>query len=118
MAVTHKLLRKRMKEPKTHRFLFRLHQHKTRQNRRDIESSTGRQINTLLRVLFCISVGHIPLSKKHFEKLARSKRRILFRKLRFHLHKILDSSLSERKRFLAQLASLYPYLLHPLFQPI
>ncbi len=112
---THRLLRKLMLEPKTHQFLYRLQRHKTRQNRRDIQKSTSKQVNTVLRVLFCVSVGHIPLHKKHFEVLARSKRRQLLRKLRFRLHDILESSIERRKNFLSQFASLYPSLLWPLF---
>ncbi len=112
---THKKLRKLMLEPTTHQLLFRLHRHKTRQNRRDIQNGTSRQINTLLRILFCLAVGHIPLHKNHFDLLAKSKRRLLLRKIRFNLHSILDSGLEERKNLLLQFASLYPALLWPLF---
>ncbi len=113
---THHLLRKRLLEPKTHKLLFRLYSHKTRQNRRDLQKTSGRQANTILRILFCIAVGHIPITKKNFDKLAKSKRRLLFRKLRFHIHPMLDSSLEKRKKFLYQLASLYPALFSPLFE--
>ncbi len=112
---THRRLRKLMLEPNTHKLLFRLFRHKTRQNRRDIQNSTSRETNTVLRILFCISVGHIPLHKKHYDLVAKSKRRLLLRKIRFNLHSILESPVHERKTVLLQFASLYPSLLWPLF---
>ncbi len=112
---THKKLRQLMLKAETRELLYRLYLHKTRQNRRDIAKSTSRQTNTVLRILFCISVGHIPLQKRHFDLVARSKRRLLLRKIRFNLHTILDSPVEKRKNLLLQFASLYPALLWPLF---
>ena len=112
---THKLLRQRMLEPKTHVLLFRLFSHKERQNRADIAEATSFQLNTVLRILFCISVGHIPMTTLTYNKLKKSKRRLLLNSLRFRLKKILKKSLSQKKRFLGNFVSLYPALLSPLF---
>ena len=114
-AITHRLLRKRMMQPKTHVLLYRLFRHKERQNRSDIAEATNSQLNTLLRVLFCISVGHIPMKRASYLKLQRSKRRVLLSNLRFRLKKMLKMSLSPKRRFLSNFVSLYPTLFGPLF---
>ncbi len=112
---THQLLRKRMLQPKTHVLLYRLFSHKERQNRSDIAEATSHQLNTIIRVLFCISVGHIPMKKSAFLKLKKSKRRLLLSRLRFQLRKMLKKTLSEKRKFLSNFVSLYPILLGPLF---
>ncbi len=101
--------------PKTHVLLYRLFKHKERQNRSDIAEATNFQLNTLLRILFCISVGHIPVKKSSYLKLKRSKRRLILKKMRFRIKKMLVRPLSEKRRFLSNFVSLYPDLLLPLF---
>ena len=112
---THKRLRERMLQPKTHILLYRLFSHKERQNRADIAEATGFQLNTLVRILFCISVGHIPMTKSSFLKLRKSKRRLLLSKLRYRLKKMQKKPLSQKRKFLGNFVSLYPTLLSPLF---
>ena len=112
---THRLLRKRMMQPKTHILLYRLFRHKERQNRSDIAEATGQQLNTLLRILFCVSVGHIPMKKAAYIKLRKSKRKLLLTKMRFRLKKFLKQTLSQKRKLLSNFVSLYPSLLSPLF---
>ncbi len=115
MPVTHRLLRKRMLEPNTHRLLYRLFKHKSRQNRYDIQTANGRQLNVILRILFCLAVGHIPIFRSHYEHLKKSKRRLALKTLRFRLKSLLSASLHKKKQYLANFASLFPFLFSPLF---
>ena len=110
----HAKLRKKMN---THKgFLLSLYREKKgKTNRRHIESSCKGERNTLTRILFCISRGHIPIRKNAYRALVQSKRKPKLVHLGTNLRSMLKASPLEQKEFLSQFASLYHQLLLPLF---
>ncbi len=101
---------------KHHKFLYKLYQEKKgRNNRTTLGKATKQQIWTVLRILFCIAVGHIPLTRQNYERLVRSKRKNTLKKIRNKIKIIRKASPNMRRRYIMQFASLYPYLLYDLF---
>ena len=96
MSSSHRFLRKFMK--KHHSFLFKLYQEKRGWKNRDtISKARNVQVRLLLRLLFCISAGHIPIRKSDFEEIVRSKRRILLRNVKYIFRKLRKDSIKKLK---------------------
>ena len=81
MAISHPRLRKLMQ--KHHHFLFKLYKQKRgRNNRTTLQNASPQQIWLTIRLLFCIAVGHIPLTYNNYERLVKSKRKNNLRNLK------------------------------------
>ena len=100
-----------------HSFLYRLYRHKEgRINRQALKRASSKQIWVVLRILFCISAGHIPLTYANYQKLVRSKRKNNLRSLKNRMHHFRRRGQTEARRlFLYQFSSLFPYLFHDIF---
>ena len=112
--IPHPFLQREMK--KHHLFLYKLYQGNSKKNRTLLHKATKSEIYVLLRVLYCISAGHIPISKQNFREITRRKKRVLLARLKsrsIYLRK--RESLFNRKKYVLQYSSVYPYLLQPLF---
>ncbi len=97
-------------------FLAKLYkQKKGYANKRQIDKATTQERKVLLRTLFCICQGHIPIAKAHFHELVQSKRKPKLVAIGSDLKRLLKASEAEQKKCLKQFSSLYPLLLHPLF---
>ncbi len=111
---SHSKLQRQMK--KQHAFLYKLFKEKSgRKNRATLQKANHNQVWVVLRVLFCISAGHIPLKFKNFQKLITSKRRNTLRSLKNRMRYLRSESTEKKKKFILQFASLFPYLFYDLF---
>ena len=111
----HFRLRKYM--TKEHFFLYKLYREKEGHiNRVTLQRATVKQIWLVLRLLFCIAVGHIPLTYKNYQSLVRSKRKNNLRSLKNKMRYFRTKGESEaRRKFVLQFSSLFPFLFHDLF---
>ena len=101
---------------KHHLFLYSLYlQKKGRNNRTRLRRATKQQVWTILRLLFCISVGHIPLTRQNYERLVRSKRKNNLQSLRKRIRSLRKAPTEIRRHYIMQFAALYPFLFYDLF---
>ena len=112
---SHRRLQRLMK--KYHNFLFGLYKENRGWKNRIILSQTNHVcVYLVLRLLFCISVGHIPLRYRNFQVLIRSKRRKILASLKYSFRRLQHSPTLEKRRFILRFASLYHILFEPLFE--
>ncbi len=110
----HPLLQKLMR--KHHLFLFKLYRQKSgRKNRQVLQKARKQQVWLVLRLLFCISAGHIPLSRANYERLVKSKRRNNLRSLKNQMRYLKKATVERQKNFILQFSALYHYLFHDIF---
>ncbi len=101
---------------KNHDFLHQLYKNKTgRQNRTLLKKASGNEVRLVLRLLFCIAVGHIPLTEKNYERLVQSKRRNNLGRLRTRMRRLKSAPIYRQRKFILQFAVLYPYLFYDIF---
>ncbi len=113
----HPKLQRLMREE--HIFLYRLYREKKgRNNRRILEKASKKQVWVVLRILFCISAGHIPITRGNYAKLVQSKRRSLLRSLKNRMRTLRKSSVLQQRKFVLQFASLFHYLFEDIFVPV
>ncbi len=111
---SHPKLRKKLHHH--HLFLYELYSNKSGPaNRRRLFKATDQEMKVLLRILLCLERGHIPIRSADYEQLIKSRRLNQLLALRKKFKKLLQSSPSEKRKWLTKLNSLYCYLLHPLF---
>ncbi len=110
----HPRLRRLME--KHHNFLYQLYSNKTgRQNRTLLKKASGSKVRLVLRLLFCISVGHIPLTQKNYDRLIQSRRRNNLGQLRNRMRRLKNGPIYEQRKFILQFAVLYPNLFYDIF---
>ncbi len=114
-AQSHRLLRKLME--KEHNFLYKLYTEKSgRKNRKTLQNATKTQVWVVLRLLFCIAAGHIPLTLPNYRRLVQSRRRNTLRSLKNRMRSLRGrKKVSERRAFVKQFAVLYHFLFHDIF---
>ncbi len=101
---------------KEHNFLYKLYRQQSgRQNRKTLKNASKSQVWVVLRILFCIAAGHIPLSRKNYEHLVRSKRKNSLRSLKNRMKYLRKAKVESQRKFILQFAALYRYLLYDLF---
>ncbi len=103
---------------KEHKFLYRLYKETNgRRNRKTLVNATPAQIWLVVRLLFCIAVGHIPLTFKNYQRLVQSRRRNSLKNLKNNMPFLQygKSKLKKRQKFVMQFAVLYHYLFHDIF---
>ncbi len=113
---SHSLLRKLMMKEKD--FLYHLYKETSgRRNRYNIKTASPQQVWLVLRILFCIAAGHIPLTYKNYQRLSWSKRKNSLRSLKNRMRYLKKkSSEGRRRKFILQFAVLYQFLFHDLFE--
>ncbi len=119
MPSSHPHLRRQMQEE--HNFLYKLYCEKDGQrNRARLAKATGKQVWIVLRLLFCIAAGHIPISSKNYRRLLQSKRRNTLRSLKNRMKYFRNGqNITElRRQYILQFAVLYHFLFEDLFVPI
>ena len=105
----HPTLQREMK--KHHLFLYELYMGNSKKNRNLLYKASKQEVYVVLRILYCISAGHIPISKKNFQEITRRKKRIMLARLKsrsIYLRK--KETLFNRKKYVLQYCSVYPYL--------
>ncbi len=101
---------------KNHNFLFTLFEEKRGWKNRDtLRKASKEELSVTLRLLFCISVGHIPIRRSDFAVIVKSKRRIVLADLKYSFARLRHDSRSKILEFLLKFASLYRILFHPIF---
>ncbi len=101
---------------KNHFFLYNLYQEKRGwKNRATLSKATESQVFLILRLLFCLSVGHIPIRFSHFQELIKSKRRPTLASLKYRFSNLQKGAKKQRRQYVLKFASLYHFLLFPLF---
>lgn len=87
-------------------------------NRSSLSFATNFQLNVLIRVLYYIVKGQIPMKRDHFEALTKSKKRgVLHSRLSKveDLKKLIQATREEKLKFLNNFLSSYAYLLFLIF---
>ena len=103
---------------KEHGFLYQIFcEKKGWKNRATLHKATPQQVWVVLRLLFCVAVGHIPLTKSNYQKLLRSKRNNTLTSLKTKMQSLRQAETGKKRDFILQFASLYPYLFHDIFVP-
>ncbi len=113
--MSHASLRRQME--REHHFLYNLYQEEDgRRNRATLRKASPLQVWIVLRLLFCIAVGHIPITEKNYRRLIQSKRRNSLRSLknRMRFFRKGRGKTELRRQFILQFAVLY----HNLFEDI
>ncbi len=111
---SHVRLQKQMR--KYHSFLYGLFLEKRGwKNRISLKKTNNAVIFLVLRLLFCISVGHIPMRYKTFQQIVKSKKRQLLGSLKFTFRKLRQASSQEKRTFVLKFSSIYHVLFEPLF---
>ncbi len=99
-----------------HQFLWQLYTEKSHTVRRRIMKATNSELCVLIKLVYCIEQGYIPIKKKNFDKLLQRRRMKPILDLKYKIKKILRSPLPEKKKWATQLTSQYKYLLYSLFE--
>ena len=115
--ISHPALQRLMK--KEHAFLYKLYTSNGRQNRHTLNKASKLQVFLVLRLLYCISAGHIPLTKSAFEEVIRRKKRALLARMKSRsviLRK--KESLFNRRKYVLQYSSVYPFIFEAIFNDV
>ncbi len=99
-----------------HEFLWELYSSKTHTVRRRIMKATNLELCILIKIIYCIEQGYIPIRKQNFDKLVKRRRMKPILNLKYKIKKVLRSSVDEKRKWATQLTSQYKYLLYSLFE--
>ncbi len=97
------------------KFLYNLYQKNGVWCKRRLSRSSLWELRTLIRFLVCLEQGHVDIRAKNYHALVNSKRINQLIKLRKQKKYYLSASIPEKLKILNQFASLYRFLLEPLF---
>ena len=110
---SHPALRKLLLRHK--QFLYDLYEKNAIWCKRRLKKASPLELRTLIRFLVCLEKGHVEIRAKNFQALVKSKRLKKLINLSEKKNYFLKSPHSEKIRVLNQFASLFRYLLEPLF---
>ncbi len=96
-------------------FLYNLYEKNAVWCKRRLKKASVSELRTLIRFLVCLEQGHVDIRAKNYHALVKSKRVNQLIKLRKNKKHYLQSSVAEKLKILNQFASLYRFLLEPLF---
>ena len=115
MSKKHFKLRKQMISEKPFLHALYTDEAKTRASRLNVASK--KQIKILVKVLHCLSCGEIPIKKAQFEKIVQARKMSTLTKIheKGNLKELLSKPFADQVRFVKKFLSLYPSLLHPIF---
>ncbi len=99
-----------------HEFLWQLYTGKVHTVRRRLMRATNLELCILIKIVYCVEQGYIPIKKKNFEMLVQRRRMKPILDLKYKIKKVLRSSLLEKRKWATQLTSQYKYLLYSLFE--
>ena len=97
------------------KFLYNLYQKNAVWCKRRLSRASVWELKTLIRFLVCLEQGHVDIRAKNYHALVQSKRINQLIQLRKQKKYYLESSVSVKLKILNQFASLYRFLLEPLF---
>ncbi len=99
-----------------HEFLWNLYNGKPHTVKRLLTKATNAQLCTLIKIIYALEEGLIPMKIRHYKNLLRSKRIKPILLLKYNVKQLLRSTLDEKKKWVYQYCSLYKSLLYPLFE--
>ncbi len=99
-----------------HQFLWELYVEKAHTIRRRLLKATNSELCILIKIVYCIEQGYIPIKKVNFERLVQRRRMKPILGLKYKIKKLLRSPLEEKRKWATQLSSQYKYLLYSLFE--
>ena len=97
------------------KFLYNLYQKNAIWCKRRLSKASVWELRTLIRFLVCLEQGHVDIRAKNYHALVQSKRINQLIQLRKQKKHYLKCSTPEKLKILNQFASLYRFLLEPLF---
>ncbi len=97
------------------KFLYDLYQKNAVWCKRRLSRASSWELRTLIRFLVCLEQGHVDMRAKNYHALVKSKRINQLIELRKKKKDYVNSAKSEQLKKLNQFASLYRFLLEPLF---
>ncbi len=110
---SHPALRKLLLQNK--KFLYDLYEKNAVWCKRRLKRASPLELRTLIRFLACLEMGHVDIRAKNYHALVKSKRVQKLIHLRQKKNYYLRSPHSQKIHILNQFASLFRYLLEPLF---
>ena len=99
-----------------HQFLWKLYSEKPHTVKRILAKSSNSQLCVLLKVIYALEEGLIPMKIRHYKSVLRSKRLKPILLLKYNIKALLRSSVSDKQKWAFQFCSLYKSLLYPLFE--
>ncbi len=99
-----------------HKFLWILYTEKPHTIRRKLAKVSNRELCMLIKLVYCVEQGYIPIKKKNYHKLVLTRRMKPILDLKFHIKKLLRKTVDEKRKWAMQISSLYKYLLYSVFE--
>ena len=99
-----------------HDFLLKVYRDKPHTVKRFLAKASNAELCILIKLLFALEEGLIPMKIRHYKILLRSKRMKPILMLKYDVKRMLRAPLAEKKTWLCQFCSLYKALLYPLFE--
>ena len=97
-------------------FLWHLFSEKKTHNiRRILLKARNSELCVLIKILYCIEEGHIPIKKTNYNLLLRSRRMKPILELKHKVKEVLRLPVGEKQKWALQFSSLYKYLLFSIF---
>ncbi len=100
-----------------HEFLWNIYKGKPHTVKRILAKASNSQLCTLIKIIYALEEGLIPMKVRHYKNLLRSKRIKPILMLKYNVKSLLRSKLEEKRTWVYQYCSLYKSLLYPLFEP-
>ncbi len=113
MANGRTLLQEEMK--KHHEFLWKLFSQRPYKVRKPLQEANDAELRTLIKILFCVEEGEIPIKEKHYQILKKSRRLKPIVQLKKKVNNILRLPVAAKQKWATKFTSLYKYLLFHLF---
>ncbi len=114
MAESRAKLQEEMK--KHHEFLWNVFSQKPYKVRKILKEATNSELQILIKILYCVEEGQIPIKEKHYQILKNSRRLNAIVRLKEKVNSVLRLSVSRKRKWATQFTSLYKYLLYHLFE--
>ncbi len=99
-----------------HEFLSKLFNEKPHTVKRILKKASNSQLCTLIKLLYALEEGLIPIKVRHYKSLLRSKRIKPILLLKYNVKSLLRSTVEEKRSWAFQFCSLYKSLLYPIFE--
>ncbi len=99
-----------------HEFLWKVYMQKPHTVKRILAKASNSQLCALIKIIYALEEGLIPMKVRHYKNLLRSKRIKPILLLKYNVKSLLRSKLEEKKKWVYQYCSLYKSLLYPLFE--
>ncbi len=80
-----------------HEFLWKMYTEKPHSVRRRLAKANNSELCTLIKIVYCVEQGYIPIRKTNYNKLVSTRRMKPILELKYHIKKLLRKPLAEKK---------------------